>query len=417
MGLSSLKILHVLDHSLPLHSGYTFRSQNILCAQQRRGWTPLAITSPKQEENRGGGTAMEEIDGIRYFRAGYGHHIGKEKLCKVGVMWVLARRLRDIARKEKPDILHAHSPVLNAFPALLVGWQLRIPVVYEIRAFWEDAAVDHGTYGEKSITYRLVRRMETFACHRAARVFVICEGLRKELQLRGIHADKISIIGNGINPEAFKKINSLPKSIDSWGLRGKRVVAFIGSFYRYEGLDLLVSAFHQLAKDRSDLVLLLAGGGEMEQELKRKVEVLGISQIVKMLGRVGHEQISEIYALADFLVYPRYSLRLTELVTPLKPLEAMAMGKALIASDIGGHRELIKHEQTGLLFEAGNESALLNSMRLLLSAPDLRAKLGDRGSEWVVQNRTWDKTIEPYARAYESAVKMFVSSRAVGAVR
>jgi PEP-CTERM/exosortase A-associated glycosyltransferase len=402
---SGLKILHILDHSLPLHSGYTFRSHNILREQRKRGWLPVAITSPKHEASwKGQSAAKEEIDGLQYYRSGASNS-SIPFWRELRLMKLLANRIEVAARTERPDLLHAHSPILNALPALWVGRKLGIPVVYEVRAFWEDAAVDHGTYSEGSLKYKMVRRMETWVCHRAAQTAVICDGLRSDLIRRGIAKDKISIVPNGVNPEDFESREPDLALAEELGVGGKIVLGFIGSFNRYENLDFLINAVQRLSETRSDVVLVLAGGGEMENDLRAQIERMKIHNRVIMLGRVPHEKIPAIYSLIDVFVYPRYSIRLTELVTPLKPLESMAMGKPIVASDIGGHRELIIDNRTGVLFANGDVSALLEAMNRVLDSPDLRNRLGARAWEWVRQKRSWEITTSVYLDIYFKAVR------------
>lgn len=405
----SLKVLHILDHSLPLHSGYTFRSQSIFEAQRKRGWHPLIVTSPKHEENwKGHWAREEEIGGVYYYRTGAVSGNGIPFEAEVRLMTALGRRIQEVAEREKPDILHAHSPVLNAIPALRVGRKLGIPVVYEIRAFWEDAAVDQGTYRQDSWKYKMVRFIETWVCHKADQIGVLCRGLKDDLIKRGIPAEKLSVIYNGVNPDDFKPCNLDAEYQKVWNLEGKTVIGFIGSFYRYEGLDLLVQAFSHLASSPPSLqaskppniVLLLVGGGEMEGELKAQIKRLQLEEKVIMPGRIPHDRIPGVYALVDVLAYPRYSMRLTELVTPLKPLEAMAMGKALVASDVGGHRELIRHNETGLLFQAGNVSALSESLERLLVDHMLRKRIQEQAAIWVRQEHTWEKTTAVYQQIY-----------------
>jgi PEP-CTERM/exosortase A-associated glycosyltransferase len=406
---SALKILHILDHSLPLHSEYTFRSQNIIREQRKRGWSPIAITSPKHEASwKGPSREQEEIDGFRYYRTGASSNstpfAGELRLMKS-----LANRIETIAKVERPDLLHAHSPILNALPALWVGRRLKLPVVYEVRAFWEDAAVDHRTYSRSSLKYKMVRSLETWVCQRSAQTAVICNGLRRDLIRRGVPKDKLTVVLNGINPEDFR-----PREPDSEVARdpriaGKRVLGFIGSFDRHEGLDLLISAVRELTATRNDVVLLLAGGGETEGELRAQVKEMKMQDRVILLGRVPHEKIPGIYSLMDVLVYPRYSIRLTELVTPLKPFESMAMGKPIIASDIGGHRELIRDGYTGVLFKAGNVSALLDALDRILDNSGLRNRLAADASEWVRQNRSWETTTSAYREIYSAALGRSIS--------
>ncbi len=403
--LANLRILHILDHSLPLHSGYTFRTWSILEDQKRRGWLPLALTSPKHEASwKGPSQELEKIGGFRFYRSGSLRSGSVPLLSEFQLIRLLAKRIEEVARIEKPALLHAHSPVLNVLAALWAARSLGIPVVYEIRAFWEDAAVDHGTYSANSWKYKMVRSIETWACRRASQVGVLCEGLKNDLIQRGIPAEKLSVVYNGINPQDFSALDTDAEFTKKFGITGKKVLGFVGSFYRYEGLDLLVKAFATLCGTRDDLVLLLVGGGEMEAELKELIEKSSLQEKVIMPGRVPHEDVPRIYSLIDILVYPRYSMRLTELVTPLKPLEAMAMSKPLVASDIGGHRELIQDESTGLLFKPGDVSALAGTLQRLLDDGGLRAKLGTQGSDWVRQNHTWSKTTAIYSTIYERAL-------------
>ena len=396
-----MKILHILDHSLPLHSGYTFRSQNLFRAQRRMGYEPVILTSPKHEENRPEASSRrEEINTFTYYRAGLIRKIPGPLISEAWLMHVLSRRILEVAEAEKPAIIHAHSPVLNGIPALWAARKLGVPLVYEIRAFWEDAAVDHKTTTEGSLRYRLTKKIETMVCRKADHVAILCNGLKDDLTSRGIPPEKITPVFNGVNPDDFRPCPPDQDYLQAWNLAGKKVVGFIGSFYRYEGLDLLVKAFSRIAEEQADAVLLLVGGGETEAELRRLIEARGLANRVVMPGRIPHERISGVYAMIDVLAYPRYAMRLTELVTPLKPLEAMAMGKALVASDVGGHRELILDGETGLLFKAGDEMELAASLQVLLNNPDRTEELQKQGMHWVRENRTWDQTTAVYRDIY-----------------
>ena len=472
-----MKILHILDHSLPLHSGYAFRSQNIFREQRKRGWQPVIVTSPKHEQSwKGPWQKNERIGGFHYYRTGAVSYNGIPLKSEVRLMTALGRRIHEVANIEKPDILHVHSPVLNATPALWVGRRLGIPVVYEIRAFWEDAAVDHRTYAQDSWKYKLVRAIEAWVCRKADQISVLCNGLKDDLIKRGIPAEKLTVVYNGINADDFQSCEPDAEYQKAWNLEGKKVIGFIGSFYRYEGLDLLIEAFACLTAKRSDTVLLLVGGGEMEKDLKEQIKRLNLAtdfqmnnskmmcnlnpqslaqsapgraaiparhrsrqaghlpasarpwqagreaqprrtgsgeaggrnpqyhNRVIMPGRIPHDRIAGVYALVDILAYPRYSMRLTDLVTPLKPLEAMAMGKALVASDVGGHQELIWHGETGLLFAAGDSKALAASLQELIKDDALRHRLECHGPTWVRKHHTWEKTTSVYEDIYAKAL-------------
>jgi PEP-CTERM/exosortase A-associated glycosyltransferase len=365
------------------------------------------LTSPKHQESwKGKWELYESIEGFPHYRTKMKNSLQIGGYKEYRLISSLNRRIREVIRIINPDIIHAHSPVLNAIPAFRAGKKFGIPVVYEIRAFWEDAAVDHNTYKENSLKYRTVRTLETWACRRADMVTVICKGLYADLIERGIPSSKLAIIPNGFNDKDFKE--SLPdeKMAAKWNLEGKKIIGFLGSFYKYEGLDLLIDAFVSLAQQYKDCVLLLVGGGEMEKILKKKSQDLGMTNRIIIPGRIPHDQIPSIYALTDILVYPRYSMRLTEIVTPLKPLEAMAMGKAVIASRVGGHQELIKYGETGMLFTAGDTTALTSAMEQLLIDDNLRINLASNAKNWVHKERTWDKTTSTYEDIYNKALSL-----------
>jgi PEP-CTERM/exosortase A-associated glycosyltransferase len=400
-----MKILHILDHSLPLHSGYTFRSQSLFKAQRKMGYDPVIVTSPKHEQSwKGESVEKEIINDFTYYRTGATRQLSGPFTSEAWLMHVLSRRILDVAKLEKPDIIHAHSPVLNAIPALWAGRKRGLPVVYEIRAFWEDAAVDHGTCSERSLRYKLTRTIETMVCTRADHVAILCNGLKEDLVSRYIPAEKITPVFNGVNSDDFHPCPADEEYLHNWNLSGKKVIGFIGSFYRYEGLDLLVKAFAKVTKNLPDAVLLLVGGGEMEGELTQLVTDLQLGNNVVMPGRVPHERVPGVYAMVDILAYPRYSMRLTELVTPLKPLEAMAMGKALVASDVGGHKELINHGETGVLFKAGDVDALASELEGLIADNDRREALQQRGMQWVREHHSWEKTTSIYRDIYAKAL-------------
>jgi glycogen(starch) synthase len=319
------------------------------------------------------------------------------------LMRALEARIEEVANQIKPDIIHAHSPVLNAMPALSVGGKLEIPVVYEIRAFWEDAAVDHGTTREGSLRYRLTRALETSAIRRANHVFTICEGLRADIVARGISASHVTVIPNAVDVKTFQLAQPADPALqEKWGLKGRTVIGFIGSFYAYEGLDLLVAALPDVIKAHPNACLLLVGGGPQEAALKAQVQSLGLAQHVIFTGRVPHAEVNRYYDLIDMLAYPRHSMRLTELVTPLKPLEAMAQGHLFVASDVGGHKELIEHGKNGWLFKADDRAALSQAIVDMLAHPERWPLMKANGREFVESVRNWRNSVANYRAPYES---------------
>jgi PEP-CTERM/exosortase A-associated glycosyltransferase len=393
----SLRILHVLDHSAPLHSGYAFRTLSILREQRRLGWETLHLTSPKQGPST---QDRESVDGWVFHRTPNDGRLGL-----VAQMQATARRLSELVQREQPDVLHAHSPVLNALPALWVGRRHRLPVVYEMRASWEDAAVDHGSTTEGSARYRVSRALESFALRRATQITTICQGLQQDIAVRGIPLERITVIPNAVDVASFR-FNAEPDAAlrQRLGLDGATVLGFAGSFYGYEGLELLIDAAAALLDRHPSLRVLLLGGGPREQALKAQVARLGLQERVVFVGRVPHAEVQRYYDLIDVLAYPRLPIRLTELVTPLKPLEAMAQGRMFVASDVGGHRELVRDGETGFLFKAGSVEALVAAIDGLLARRDDWPRVRAQARRFVETERTWANSVARYREVYRRAL-------------
>ena len=401
-----MKILHVLDHSIPLHSGYTFRTLSILKQQRALGWQTEHVTSQKQGKYA---APADDVDGWKFHRtpAAAGPLSQLPVLNQLGVINSLSRRLLAVAQDVKPDIIHAHSPALNAIAALRVGRALGIPVVYEIRAFWEDAAVDHGTSKEWGLRYRLTRAMESWALKRVDAATTICEGLRAEIVSRGIPAAKVTVIPNAVNVEDFSVGEARDEALaDQLGIAGCQVLGFIGSFYAYEGLNILLDALPAMLAQNPAIRVLLVGGGPQDKQLRQQAVDLGVADKIIFTGRVPHDQVQRYYNLIDVLVYPRLKMRLTDLVTPLKPLEAMAQGRILVASDVGGHGELIEDGKTGVLFEAGNAHALAAKTLALLSEPQRWPALRAAGRAYVENERNWGVSVARYKGVYGKLPKV-----------
>jgi len=398
-----MRILHVLDHSAPLHSGYTFRTLSILREQHRLGWETAHVTSAKHPAT----TLEEQAEGLHFYRTlpTTAAWAKLPVLRQVAVIRTLERRLRSLVDAIAPDILHAHSPALNGVAVCNVGEERGIPVVYEMRALWEDAAVDHGTSREGGIRYRVTRALESRVLRRADAVTTICNGLRQEIVGRGIPETDVTVIPNAVDVDKFtarrQPDEALARKLDLEIDGGAEVVGFIGSFYAYEGLELLLSAMSLLTRERPRLRLLLVGGGPQDDLLRRKTHDLGLDERVVFTGRVPFDDVRKYYDLVDVLAYPRNHMRLTDLVTPLKPLEAMAMGKLLVASDVGGHLELIEDGETGWLFRAGDAQDLATKLNRALDAGESGEAVSVRARRFVESERTWIKSVERYRGVYE----------------
>ena len=397
------RILHVLDHSLPAHSGYTFRTRALMKAQALKGWQVAGVTGVRHPEP---GPDVETVDGLTFYRTSP-IAPARSPLREWREIRALAKRVEALAKEWKPDVLHAHSPVLDGLAALRVGKALGIPVIYEIRAFWEDAAVGNGTGREGSLRYRMTKKLETHAVKSADAVAVICEGLRGDLIARGIDPAKITVSPNGVDLDLFGDPPPRDDRLaDNLGLAaGDVVIGYIGSFYDYEGIDDLITAMPALVARQPRARLLLVGGGPKESALRAQAAASPAAAQIHFVGRVPHTQVELYYSLIDILAYPRKKMRLTDLVTPLKPLEAMAQGKLVAASDVGGHRELIEHGATGTLFAPDDPVAIADALAgVRATSPDFPASRRT-ARIFVESHRNWSSNILRYEPVYQRLLR------------
>ena len=395
------RILHVLDHSLPLHSGYTFRTRAILKAQEAAGLEVRGITSQRHNLEAEWDSDCETFDGLTFHRTAETPS-GPIMVSEFREMAALSSAIQTLAKQWRPDIIHAHSPALNGGAALRAARALGIPIVYEIRAFWEDAAVGNRTGKQGSAKYRLTRSLETQVASRVDALFTICQGLRDDLITRGIAPGKIGVMPNGVDLTLF---GDPPPRDDALGAElgldpGAPLIGYIGSFYDYEGVDDLIAAMPILRQSHNNARLLLVGAGEMDAEWRAAAAKLPEPEAVIFTGRVPHEHVERYYSLIDVLAYPRKHSRLTDLVTPLKPLEAMAQRRIVAASNVGGHRELITDGQTGFLFEPDDPAACAASLSDMLNARSDWHAIRARGVDHVRARHDWHANVRRYLDVY-----------------
>ena len=396
------RVLHVLDHSLPLHSGYTFRTRAILKAQQAAGIEVRGITGLRHTKD---GPDPEEVDGLIFHRT-TGAASGPPGLREWREIGKLAEAIDALCNEWRPDVLHAHSPALCGEAAVRVAKARGIPLVYEIRAFWEDAAVGNGKASAGSLKYRLTRGLENHVVARADAVVTICDGLRQDLISRGTDPGRITVMPNGVDLSLFGDPPARdPAFAAELGLGDGPVIGFIGSFYDYEGIDDLIAAMPSLLARQPDARLLLVGGGPCETDLKQQAQASPAAAAILFTGRVPHDQVERYYALTDIMAYPRKKSRLTDLVTPLKPLEAMAQGKLVAASDVGGHRELISDGETGILFPAGDPQACADALADLLDDRGHWEAYRAAGRNHVEAQHDWARNVERYQDVYQKLLR------------
>jgi PEP-CTERM/exosortase A-associated glycosyltransferase len=419
-----MRVLHVLDISIPMIAGYTSRSRYIVNNQKALGLDPVVVTSPRHENKVG--ASMEVLDDVRYHRtpalgdpshapplpaplaALYGQLLdglrGKAYAAELLEIDHLRRRIVDVARREEVDLIHAHSSILCGIPGFLAARQLGLPSVYEIRAFWEDAAVDAGTNAQGSAKYRAIQALETELAKRSDALIGICQGIKAELVGRGIDEGDVFVVPNGVETDRFQPSAPDPETLARYGLQGKTVVAYIGTFAAFEGVRFLVEALVKLIQGgRDDLRGLIVGTGPTYDACRAITERAGLTDKILHPGHVPHAEVKKLYSVVDILAYPRDRQRITELVTPLKPLEAMAMEKAVIGSDVGGLTELITDGETGLIHRAEDVDDLAAKIVRLADDPELRARLGRQGRVYVTRERNWRSIIEGHLAVYARA--------------
>ncbi len=395
------RVLHILDHSLPLHSGYTFRTRAILKSQQAAGLTVRGVTGPRHAD---AGPEIEEIDGLTFHRVA-GRFAGPPGLSEWREIEAFREGIEGVARQWQPEVLHAHSPALCGMAGLRAAKRLGLPFVYEIRAFWEDAAVGNGTGREGSLKYRLTRALENRVVAGADAVFTICKGLRDDLVARGHDGEKIGLSPNGVDLALFGDPVARDDALaHALGIGAGPVVGFIGSFYDYEGLDDLVAALPALRQRHPHAQLLLVGGGPMEEALRAQAAASPAGDAIVFTGRVPHAEVERYYSLIDVLAYPRKHSRLTDLVTPLKPLEAMAQRRIVAASDVGGHRELITDGQTGLLFPPDDPMGMAASLADFIDRRDSWPTMREAGRAHVATHHDWARNVQRYQRVYQDLI-------------
>jgi PEP-CTERM/exosortase A-associated glycosyltransferase len=394
-------IMHVLNKSLPAVNGYTIRSTEIVSHQKARGLHPVVVTKlgwpPVSESKEQEREAV--IDGVNHYRlyAGKGQELNKVPMSEY--FQAYADELAQLVLRIKPRVIHAASNFQNALPALQVARQLGIPSVYEVRGMWQDTQSSKTPGFYLSERYLLHQDYEVYCCQLADRVVAISESLRQHLIGLGVEASKIEVVPNGVDVDRFVPRPKDAELMERYNLAGKLVTGFIGSVTEYEGLDILLRALKLVQERKTDVRCLIVGDGPALQDLKRLTKELELVAQVEFVGRVPHAEVARYYSVIDVFPFPRTRAKVCELVTPLKPYEAMAMGKLVMVSDIPALREMVIDGQTGLIFEAENEQALAEA---LLAAP-ARLDLGRQSRLWVEDHRAWQDLVQAYPRIYEEA--------------
>ncbi len=397
------RVLHLVGRSLPhVQTGYSVRTRYVTRCQREAGLDPHVVTQlgfPWTEAAEDA-ALWEEVDGIPH------HRLPGPTPLPTRLDDRLDRNvdaLLELVRRIRPAALHAASDYRNALLALAVGEACGIPVVYEVRGFWEDTWTSKrgGDGARAAVAYRWRRDRELECMRRADRVVTLAEVMREEMADRGVPPERITVVPNAVDPDAFRPAQRDQALARELGLTdGEVVVGYVSSLVSYEGVQYLIEAVAQLVARGLGVRGLLVGDGEERSALEARARELGMGKHILFTGRVPHERVASYYGLIDVFVVPRTADRVCHLVTPLKPYEAMALERAVVVSDVRALREMVIPGRTGLTFRPEDACDLTDVLEPLVRSPRRREELGRAARAWVREHRTWTRNGERYAALY-----------------
>jgi glycosyltransferase involved in cell wall biosynthesis len=408
--ISRRRILHLVKGSVPDRwSGFTIRTINNMRAQAAAGLEPIVATEigwPRVA----GVTRFEprvQVDGILHIRLDRGPGYDPLALPNDLRLADLATDLLPVIREVRPAILQAHSGHRggeHALVALALREKTGIPVVYEVRGLFEsvwsseDIDVEHAELFARRLAQenRILREVDG--------VLAISEALIDHLAGRGIPRDRMSLLPNGIDPEAFRPVARSEAVRQRLGLAGRFVVGYVGNLdHRREGIDVLIAALAELRRrDRSDVAVLVVGDGETRPALEAAAARRGVAAACVFTGRVPHDEVAQYYAQMDVFANPRIDEWASRFITPLKPFEAMALERPVLVSDLPALREIVDPPNRGLTAPPGDPDGLADAIARLQDDPELRARIAAAGKAWVLAERTWAANGPRYRAAYEA---------------
>ncbi len=402
-----IRVLHVLDHSWPVLDGYSQRSRSIIAAQRSLGVRPAVVTSPLHNLDDPA-SAEVDLDSIHHFRIPNRSGVLWQAILhcwpflrEAAVIRLLQERIGSLLANGNCDLVHAHSPALCGVAALQAARTRRLPFVYEVRSFWEDGVAQ----SPSSLRYRLSRALETHVVRRADAIVGISRPILQDLASRGVPAARLFHVPNGVDSVRFSPGPRDAALSAKLGIQGIPTLGFLGTLFPWEGVAWLVHAAAALHGRGVSFKLLIVGDGAETGAIRAAIAKENAGDYVSYLGRVPFEDVQRYYSVMDMMVYPRRSLRITELVTPLKPLEAMALAKPVLGSAVGGIRELIEPDVTGVLFEADSIDDFCRQAQRLLADEEIRRKLGERARTMVRGERNWETLARRYEEVYDTAMR------------
>ncbi|WP_206050689.1 glycosyltransferase family 4 protein [Nocardioides speluncae] len=393
-------VLSVLAQSLPHRSGgYATRSHGVATGLAGLGWDVTGVTRPGFPYDRWSAAdtrvvePADSVDGITYHRLLTSARAYPQYPLR-GYVDGFAKGLAKHAREHRAALIHASSFHVNGLAAQAAAAQLGVPFVYEMRGLEELMKVSRDPGFEHSDRYKFLEHLETTICQAADRVFVITAALGRLMESRGVPAEKIVVLPNGVHASQFEprpRDTSLEAAL---GVAGKTVIGYAGSLVDYEGLDLLLDAVATLKERRSDFHLVVVGDGHFESTLHRQAEWLDLGDVVTFTGRVPHAEVASYLSLFDIAPFPRQPLPVCEAISPIKPFESMAMGKAVVTSSVAALTEIVADGETGLVFDKDCSTDLARVLERYLDDPALRVKHGEAARAWVRAERDWSSIVK-----------------------
>lgn len=319
-----------------------------------------------------------------------------------------AMKLFGQVERHKPEVIHAASNFVVGMAAVNVARSLGIPSVYEIRGFWHDTQASKRFGYLNSDHYNISESMEIEVAKRADCVLTITNSIADILVKYGVEREKISVLPNCVDPARFKPQKRDSSLEEEFELYEMVVIGYVGSFVEYEGLDILLESLSGIKEAVGEYFrVLLVGDGPERGSLENLAEEFGLTDIVTFTGRVPHDEVSRYYSLIDIAPFPRKGRRVCELVSPLKPFEAMSMGKSVVVSDVGALREFIIDGKNGMVHKKDDSEDLGRCIQELVLDHKLRSSLGLEARNWVTENRTWEKAGEIIETAYSNMLQEF----------
>jgi len=396
------RILHLLTNSLPhTASGYAQRSHSTLLAQKEAGWDVLAVTRMGYPVQVGKllARSTDTVDGIRYQRlipATMAQNIDAR-------LQQQADELLEVALEFRPSVLHTTTHYVNGLVVRAVAEALGIPWVYEVRGQLADTwASTRGPEARQSEKYRLFQKRETEVMRDADLVLTLGRAMKANIVAAGIPDNKVIIAPNAVGGAFLAEPLDKASARRVLGLaEDGQFIGTVSSLVPYEGIEDLVAAFALLAADMPQLRLLIVGDGSSMPSLQLQAQRSGFINRIIFTGRVPRSRAALYHQALDAFVVPRKDLEVTRSVTPLKPVEAMASARPVVASDLPALAEIVEDRVTGLLATAGDPASFAAAIREILSDPERAAKFGAAGRERVLQERTWAANAVALARELE----------------